>query len=118
MSGTLVVSLFSDGDREAWDAFIRESKNGTFLFERNYLEYHRDQFQDVSLIAREESGRLIAGTVIYESEQVARTQYIAVSQAGRAAGAGDLLFDRLLYEVYLEKPYMDFGGSNEREGWC
>lgn len=38
-------------DRKAeWDGFVRASKNGTFLFLRDYMDYHRDRFVDHSLM--------------------------------------------------------------------
>ncbi len=33
-----------------WDAFVRESKNGTFLLQRNFMDYHSDRFADCSLM--------------------------------------------------------------------
>lgn len=33
-----------------WNAFVTESKNGTFLFDRNYMDYHSDRFIDHSLM--------------------------------------------------------------------
>ena len=36
--------------RAPWDTFVQESKNGTFLFVRDYMDYHRDRFQDCSLL--------------------------------------------------------------------
>jgi hypothetical protein len=33
-----------------WNAFVAESKNGTFLFDRNYMDYHSDRFADHSLM--------------------------------------------------------------------
>ena len=33
-----------------WNAFIGKSKNATFLFHRDFMEYHQDRFQDYSLI--------------------------------------------------------------------
>lgn len=33
-----------------WDTFISESKNGVFLFYRDYMEYHSDRFSDYSLL--------------------------------------------------------------------
>jgi hypothetical protein len=36
--------------RDAWNAFIGASKNGTFLFHRGYMEYHSDRFDDGSLM--------------------------------------------------------------------
>lgn len=33
-----------------WNRFVEESKNGTFLFHRNYMDYHSDRFDDFSLM--------------------------------------------------------------------
>ena len=33
-----------------WDEFVLQSKNGVFLFCRDYLEYHADRFSDLSLL--------------------------------------------------------------------
>ena len=33
-----------------WDAFVENSKNGTFLFLRDYLDYHADRFPDNSFL--------------------------------------------------------------------
>lgn len=35
-----------------WDAFVRASRNGTFLLERGYMDYHSDRFRDCSWVAR------------------------------------------------------------------
>lgn len=32
-----------------WNDFVSESSNGTFLFLREYMEYHADRFTDYSL---------------------------------------------------------------------
>src|SRR5215472_12006733 len=33
-----------------WDEMIANSRNGVFLFLRDYIEYHSDRFQDASLL--------------------------------------------------------------------
>ena len=33
-----------------WNAFVAESKNGTFLFDRRYMDYHSDRFADSSFM--------------------------------------------------------------------
>ncbi|EDP95482.1 hypothetical protein KAOT1_11181 [Kordia algicida OT-1] len=33
-----------------WDNFVSEAKNATFLFYRDFMEYHHDRFDDYSLI--------------------------------------------------------------------
>ena len=42
-----------------WDDFVQESKQGTFLFYRSYMDYHADRFLDCSLMIYRE-GRLYA----------------------------------------------------------
>lgn len=42
-----------------WNDFVRTSKNGTFLFDRNYMDYHSDRFADHSLLFYHD-GRLLA----------------------------------------------------------
>ncbi|MBR2101405.1 MAG: GNAT family N-acetyltransferase [Prevotella sp.] len=42
-----------------WNRFVAQSKNGTFLFDRNYMDYHSDRFADHSLMFYR-GGRLYA----------------------------------------------------------
>ena len=44
------IRRYTDGDRPIWDAFNRTAKNRLFMFDRNYMDYHRDRFQDHSLL--------------------------------------------------------------------
>ena len=61
-------------------------------------------------------GRLVAGSVIYETEQVAHSQYAAANDEGFALNAMAALHDRLLHHEYAKKAYYDFGTSNEQHG--
>jgi hypothetical protein len=46
MSGTspaiMSVRPYDRRDAAAWNSFVAASKNGTFLFDRNYMDYHAD----------------------------------------------------------------------------
>lgn len=44
------VKRYQENDYENWNAFIGQAKNATFLFHRDFMEYHSDRFQDFSLI--------------------------------------------------------------------
>ncbi|WP_372756689.1 GNAT family N-acetyltransferase [Mariniflexile sp.] len=44
------VRRYSNEDFDAWNAFVEKSKNGTFLFDRHYMDYHSDRFEDCSLM--------------------------------------------------------------------
>ncbi len=35
---------------QEWNRFVADSKNGTFLFDRNYMDYHQQRFTDSSLL--------------------------------------------------------------------
>jgi hypothetical protein len=62
------------------------------------------------------NGELLAGTVIYETESVVHTQYLANSEKGRELGALDLVIEHLIKNVYKDKKYFDFGISTEDNG--
>ena len=55
----IAIERYTPGCREEWDSFVRQSRNGTFLFCRDYMDYHSDRFCDHSLMARHK-GRLYA----------------------------------------------------------
>lgn len=44
------IEKYKDEYKAAWNDFIEQSKNGTFLFNRNFMEYHNDRFEDFSLL--------------------------------------------------------------------
>ena len=46
----MTIVPYSVNHKEAWDAFVRQSKNGTFLLQRNFMDYHADRFTDCSLL--------------------------------------------------------------------
>jgi hypothetical protein len=56
----LVVHRYHPDCAEEWGSFVRSSKNGTFLFERAYMDYHSDRFTDHSLVVRDERDRVVA----------------------------------------------------------
>ena len=44
------VEKYKKENRLAWDTFIAGAKNATFLFTRDFMEYHSDRFTDYSLL--------------------------------------------------------------------
>ncbi len=67
-------------------------------------------------VAREESGKMLGGTVLYISRKVVHTQYISASEEGKKAHALDALFQNLIKIRYKDFDYFDFGTSNEDGG--
>lgn len=60
--------------------------------------------------------KLVAGTTIFETKEVAHVQYISANENRQKLGSLDLLFHELIEKVFLEKKYFDFGISNEKQG--
>jgi hypothetical protein len=53
------IVTYDSGRSGEWDQFVEQSKNGVFLFKRDYLEYHADRFPDASLMFYQ-AGDLVA----------------------------------------------------------
>ncbi|MBC5994251.1 GNAT family N-acetyltransferase [Pontibacter cellulosilyticus] len=64
----LEVVKYSEKYKPEWDAFVAGSKNATFLFFRDYMEYHAQRFTDHSLLFYRK-GKLIALLPANEQER-------------------------------------------------
>lgn len=56
-----------------WDSVVRASRNGTFLFERAYMDYHRDRFEDASILFvddREEIVALLPANAVHDERRI------------------------------------------------
>jgi RimJ/RimL family protein N-acetyltransferase len=49
-SATVSITRYTPDRQREWDLFLNAAKNATFLFRRDYLDYHRDRFTDHSLM--------------------------------------------------------------------
>lgn len=56
----MYICRYKEEDAQRWDAFVKDSKNGTFLFLRGYMDYHSYRFKDHSLLFFDEKSHLIA----------------------------------------------------------
>lgn len=59
MNRSIEIKRYCPQEQEAWDDAVKTSANGTFLFLRNYMEYHAHRFEDFSLMIYDR-GKLIA----------------------------------------------------------
>ena len=53
------IKQYNLDDAAKWNEFVAISKQGTFLFNRNYMDYHSDRFADCSFLIMEK-GRISA----------------------------------------------------------
>ncbi len=82
------------------------------------IEYLHDQFpQNIKLFACYKEDTPIAGMLVFESNQVARIQYIAGNDEAKGVGAIDLIFDFLINQYYVNKPFIDFGTTTTNGGY-
>ncbi len=63
------VEKYNTEYKSVWDGFVSSSRNGTFLFYRDYMEYHSERFHDYSLMFFDKN-KLIALLPANMSEQV------------------------------------------------
>jgi len=50
METELTVEKYKASHKHLWDTFVQQAKNATFLFARDFMEYHNDRFKDFSLL--------------------------------------------------------------------
>ena len=51
MSGSdIEIVRYTPKLKQTWDDFVESSKNGTFLLNRSYMDYHAEKFEDYSLL--------------------------------------------------------------------
>ena len=55
-----IVRKYKSTDYSTWNEFVANAKNATFLFHRDFMEYHSDRFQDFSLLIFDENQNLKA----------------------------------------------------------
>ncbi len=49
-----IVRAYTPEDRDAWNSTNGSAVNGHFLFDRSFMEYHADRFDDASLLLEED----------------------------------------------------------------
>ena len=53
------VRKYTKDDTDKWNLFISKAKNSTFLLKRSYMDYHKNNFDDYSIIVEDE-GEFVA----------------------------------------------------------
>src|SRR5690554_3879207 len=47
---SVAIVKYEPHHKKVWDDFVIEAKNSVFLFQRDFMEYHKDRFVDFSLL--------------------------------------------------------------------
>jgi hypothetical protein len=69
------VEKYTKNHYQLWNEFVAQAKNATFLFHRDFMEYHQDRFEDFSLLVFDESQKLkailpanVVGTTVFSHQ--------------------------------------------------
>lgn len=54
------VKKYDSSDYLLWNTFVASAKNATFLFHRDFMEYHHHKFEDFSLLIFDDKQKVIA----------------------------------------------------------
>ena len=46
----ITVEFYNESHRNDWEALVDSSYNGTFMHKRTFIDYHKDSFEDASLV--------------------------------------------------------------------
>lgn len=97
---TIICKRYNSSLASEWDRVVEESRNGTFLFKRNYLDYHSDRFSDHSLMF-ELGGEIVALLPANQKEWVIYSHqgltYGGVIMTSRCKGAVVLeIFEKMI----------------------
>ena len=131
----ITVRPYTAEDRAAWNEFNRTARNGHFLFDRDFMEYHADRFTDASVMVFAEGELagimpanrrddtihshqgLTFGGLVTSRANTPRTLAMldAVRDFYRAAGARRLVY-KALPGIYHEVPAAEDGYWLYRNG--
>lgn len=96
---------------------LQEKFGKTPVHSLQEIQYLKQKFpQNIRQFNIYKDEKPVAGTTIFESEQVAHAQYIASNADKNQLGSLDFLYHHLLCKVFQAKKYVDFGTSNQNNG--
>jgi len=90
-----------------WNNFLSDSKNGTFLFNRNYMDYHSDRFVDHSLIVVNNDKPLCLFPATENKQQI--NSHDGLTYGGVIVGHEASIFDVFTFFYYILKYYHALG---------
>ncbi len=72
--------------------------------------------ENIKLFLAERGEEILAGVIMYESQNVAHGQYHSSTDEGLKNRASDVILDFLINDYYKDKKYFDLGISTENDG--
>lgn len=66
----LNIVQYSQSKKNEWNNFLKNSKNGIFMFDRDFMDYHSDRFNDYSLMFYEDKDLIAILPASIHSDEV------------------------------------------------
>ena len=100
------VRKYTSSDYSTWNDFIDQAKNATFLFHRDFMEYHQNRFEDYSFIIENEKGWVAVLPANRVGEEVFSHQGLTY---GGLVFKTDLKLEKVItvFQLLLKKLYLD-----------
>ncbi len=113
------IKKYDQNDYSVWNDFVAQAKNATFLFHRDFMEYHKDRFEDFSLLVFDDE-KLLAilpankkGNIVYSHQGLTYGGLVFLSKV--KAEKVEMILDEILlflkenkFEIFYYKPIPDF----------
>lgn len=116
-----VIVSSSDDWSEFWEMLtenLAERYNVAPTHGLDEMLYLKNMFCDnIRLYTAVMEQSIIAGLVVYKCGRTVHVQYIASNELGRAIGAIDAIVNYLIYKIFDDHEWFDFGISTTESGW-
>jgi hypothetical protein len=89
----IIIKKYAVENKEKWNAFIADAKNGHFMFDRNYMDYHSDRFIDFSLL-------------FYEKDKLLAVMPASRNEQDQLVSHGGLTFGGIISSKSMTTPKM------------
>lgn len=103
---SIEIVRYTNAFKQQWDRFVDEAKNGTFLFRRDFMEYHKDRFEDYSLM-------IFKGKKLKAILPATISQNIISSHNGLSYG-GFIVKQSLTFDDFTQVVYQTLKFLNEK----
>ena len=104
------IHKYEASDKIIWNEFLLKCKNYHFMFNRDFMEYHADRFEDCSLIFKNEKGKIVAllpgnikDNIFYSHQGLTFGGFLIT----RDVHAADMLELFNLLKIYLKQKNID-----------
>ena len=93
----LSVHKYSSDLYTEWNLFLEKSKNSSFLFNRNFMEYHSGRFRDFSLVVKDEENKIVAVLPANITNENVVISHQGLTYGGLAVGKNEKLLTIVSY---------------------